>query len=131
MHKPLAVALLAALTAGCGLLYKVDVYQGNLLDERQVAQLEPGLTKRQVSLLIGSPSISDSFHHDRWDYMASVSRDGGEMEVKNLTLYFDGDTLARVEGDYFPEQDDELRRELGRYGNLPREKNERRAGRGG
>lgn len=119
----LSVLLLgAALVTGCGVIYKVDVYQGNLLETDEVEQLKPGMSKRQVALLIGSPAINDPFHQERWDYVASVRKDGGEMEVKNLVLHFDGDTLARVEGDYFPEQDEQLVRDLRKYGNLPREK---------
>jgi len=31
-----------------------------------------------------------------------------KADGKNLTLWFEGDTLAKWEGDYFPEQDEEL-----------------------
>ena len=123
----LAVSTLA-LASGCNAIYKVDIYQGSLLEKKQVDQLKPGMSKRQVALLIGSPSIQDPFHQDRWDYLASVSKRGGETEVKNLVLHFDGDTLARVEGDYFPEQDAQLVEDLRKYGNLPREKNNQRGG---
>jgi len=122
-----APLLLALATAGCGLVYKVDVYQGNLLEPEAVAQLEPGMTKRQVALLIGSPSVQDPFHQQRWDYLSSMSKDGGEPEIKNLVLHFEGDVLARVEGDYFPEMDATLEPELrGRYGNIPRGDKDRR-----
>jgi len=120
--------LLALLLGGCNAIYKVDIYQGSLLEKADVDQLKPGMSKRQVALLIGSPSIQDPFHHDRWDYLASVSKRGGETEVKNLVLHFEGDTLARVEGDYFPEQDADLVKELRKYPNLPREKDDRRGG---
>jgi outer membrane protein assembly factor BamE len=33
------VTLLAAATAGCGILYKQPIYQGNLLEKTQVDQL--------------------------------------------------------------------------------------------
>lgn len=130
MRNPLTVLLLAAALTGCGAIYKVDVYQGNLLESTAVEQLEPGMTKRQVALLIGSPAIRDPFHQQRWDYVASVSKRGGDPEIKNLVLHFDGDTLARVEGDYFPEQDAELEPQMRRrYGpNLPRDKDKARGG---
>jgi outer membrane protein assembly factor BamE len=127
---PLALALGAALlTSGCGLIYKVDVYQGNLLETANVEQLKPGLSKRQVYALLGSPSVRDPFHQSRWDYVATVSKRGGETDVKNLVLTFDGDSLATIEGDYFPEQDEALMREMLRYGNLPRDKDKDRRGR--
>lgn len=124
---PLLLALAStALLGGCGLIYKVDVYQGSLLEKESVDQLKPGLSKRQVYALLGSPAVQDPFHQSRWDYLATVSKRGGDTEVKNLVLSFDGDTLASIEGDYFAEQDEALAREMRRYGNLPREKDKER-----
>jgi outer membrane protein assembly factor BamE len=117
------------MTGGCGLIYKVDVYQGNLLETANVDQLKPGLSKRQVYALLGTPSVQDPFHQARWDYIATVSKRGRDTEVKNLVLTFDGDVLASIEGDYFPEQDEALMREMVRYGNLPRDKDKDRRGR--
>ncbi len=111
--------------SGCGVLYKVDVYQGNLLDERNVTQLREGMSKRQVMALLGSPAVRDPFHANRWDYIGTQSQRGSEPEVKNLVLTFNGDSLASIEGDYFPKQDVELRDRLSRYGNLPREEREK------
>lgn len=101
--------LLAVATAGCGVLYRQPVYQGNLLDKSQVDQLQAGMSKQQVEGLIGSPSIADPFHHDRWDYTASqrTGRTGG-TDVKNMTLWFENGALSKWEGEYFPENDAEL-----------------------
>lgn len=129
MRILLLAACLSFLT-GCGVIYKVDVYQGNLLRSEDVDQLKPGLTRRQVLALLGSPSVADPFNQSRWDYLATISRRGSEPEVKNLVLRFEGDQLAEISGDYFPERNVELVREMRRYGNLPREeRNQRRAGR--
>lgn len=112
MRTPIQVVLLvalAALTAGCGILYRQPIYQGNLLEKTAVDQLQPGMSKQQVSALLGSPSIADPFHHDRWDY-TTTQRIGriGKTEIKNLTLHFDNESLTKWEGEYFPEQDKEL-----------------------
>lgn len=127
--RPAIVLAIAALLGGCGVIYKVDVYQGSLLDKKEIDQLKTGLTKRQVYTLLGTPSVQDPFHQSRWDYLASVSKRGGPTEVKNLVLTFDGDVLASIDGDYFPEQDEQLAREMLRYGNLPRDKDKDRRGR--
>ena len=112
MRKPIQAALLvalAAMTAGCGILYRQPIYQGNLLEKTAVDQLQPGMSKQQVSALLGSPSIADPFHHERWDY-TTTQRVGriGKTEVKNLTLHFENESLTKWEGEYFPEQDKEL-----------------------
>lgn len=130
MRSLLTAALALVFLSGCGIIYRANVYQGNLLEQQAVEQLKAGLTKRQVLILLGSPSVEDSFNHERWDYFASFKRGRGETDVKNLTLYFDGDLLSRWEGDYFPELDLALTKEMGRYGNLPRDKDKEQQRRG-
>lgn len=129
MRKLLLVLSIALITSGCGILYKQPIYQGNLLEKTAVDQLQTGMTKQQVQLLLGSPSIEDPFHHDRWDYTAT-QRTGrlARTEKKNLVLYFENDTLARWDGDYFPEQDEQIAKaapkQFGR--NLAKEKDKKR-----
>ena len=94
--------------SGCGVLYKLDVQQGNLFGKEQVETLKPGMSKRQVQLVMGSPSIISPFDKDRWDYVSSIKRGRGKMESKDLVLYFENESLARIEGDYFPEGDPPL-----------------------
>ncbi|AOH37091.1 outer membrane protein assembly factor BamE [Luteimonas sp. JM171] len=129
MRKFIVPALAALLVAGCGLVYRQPIYQGSLLDEQAVEQLQAGMDRQQVLGLLGSPSLADPFHQDRWDYTAS-ERTGrrGPAEVKNLTLWFENDALVRWEGEYFPDRDAELVSEVRRaFGpNLPRERNQRR-----
>jgi outer membrane protein assembly factor BamE len=123
MRKLLLIAVLAAATSGCGILYKQPIYQGNLIDKVAVDQLTTGMSKQQVQALLGTPSVADPFHHDRWDYVASerTSRTG-RVEIKDLTLWFDGDSLSKWEGDYFPEQDQALVQRMRKFGNLPKDK---------
>ena len=129
MHKLIVTALAACLTAGCGIVYKQPIYQGSLVSPDNVGQLQVGMNRQQVSALLGTPSIQDPFHHDRWDYTATerVGRTG-RTEVRNLVLHFEGDALARWEGDYFPKRDQELignvRKQFGP--NLARPSNQRR-----
>ena len=132
MRKLLALALVIPLlvgisASGCGVLYRQPIYQGNLLDKAAVEQLQQGMDKRQVMTLLGTPSVRDPFHHDRWDYVAS-RRTGrtGKPVVKNMTLYFESETLARWEGEYFPEEDSELAKTMSKFGNLAKDKDKKR-----
>lgn len=129
MRKLLPVLVLALLTTACGVVYRQPIYQGNLLEKSAVDQLQAGMDKQQVVTLLGTPSIADPYHQDRWDYTAS-QRTGrlGRTEVKNLSLHFQGDQLVRWEGDYFPEQDEALARTaIEQFGpNLAKDKNKKR-----
>lgn len=123
MRKLLILLLVTLATAGCGILYKQPIYQGNLLDKAAVDQLQVGMSKQQVITLIGSPSIADPFHQQRWDYTATQrTKRVGDTEIKNMTLYFEADALTKWEGDYFAEQDQQLAQEMRKFGNLPKEK---------
>ena len=123
MRKLFALLLVALFVSGCGLTYRVPIYQGNLLDQTAVDQLQQGMDKRQVMTLLGTPSIQDPFHQDRWDYVAT-RRTGrtGPTVVKNMTLWFENDSLNKWEGEYFPEEDSELAKTMSRFGNLPKDK---------
>lgn len=127
MLKPITLLLAAALVAGCGITYRQPIYQGNLIDARAVEQLQAGMSKRQVNALLGSPPIADPFNQDRWDYVAS-QRVGrvGRPEIRSFTLFFQGDSLARWEGEYFARNDEELAAQMRKFGNLPRERDRRR-----
>jgi outer membrane protein assembly factor BamE len=120
-------ALMAFATAACGILYKQPIYQGNLIEKSAADQLQAGMDRQQVMALLGTPSIADPFHQQRWDYTATqrVGR-RDRTEVKTLTLWFENDALARWEGEYFPEQDQALAAEMRKFGNLPRDKKTQR-----
>ncbi|MBN8261313.1 MAG: outer membrane protein assembly factor BamE [Xanthomonadales bacterium] len=109
MRKLLLLLLAVTFASGCGLMYRQPIYQGNLLEKSAVDQLQAGMDQRQVMTLLGTPSIRDPFHQDRWDYAAS-QRLGrtGQPEVKSLTVFFQDGVVSTWEGEYFPEQDSEL-----------------------
>ncbi|MFY2764996.1 outer membrane protein assembly factor BamE [Arenimonas sp. MALMAid1274] len=126
MRKAFILLVAALLMTGCGIIYRQPVFQGNLLESKNVEQLKVGLSRAQVLSLLGSPPVADPFHQSRWDYVATERRRVGDTEVKNLTLWFEGETLARWEGEYFPEADKALSVEMRRFGNIARDKDKPR-----
>lgn len=91
---------------GCNLVYKVNIQQGNILEQALVDDLKPGMTKRQVELVLGTPAVASPFRQDRWDYISTYSRRGSEPTVKNLSLVFENNRLVRMEGDYLDEEEE-------------------------
>jgi len=98
--KPLLLGALLTLLAcsACNLIYKQNIQQGNALEQKDLDELFLGMNKRQVSFLLGSPSIQDPFHKDRWDYVQTFSRRGGEMVKRTITLRFENDLLTEIQG---------------------------------
>ena len=101
-RRPLIV-LLTVLLAGCHLLYKPEVRQGNQPTAETLAALKAGMTRRQVRLLLGTPPISDPFHPDRWDYVYTLGRAGEPAPIPpRLTLFFKNDVLESASGELAP-----------------------------
>ena len=111
--RTLSALLCALLLAACSriplpdkdnlpLVYKIDIPQGNVVTQDMLAQLKPGMPKDKVRFIMGTPLIVDTFHDDRWDYIYSFQKGGGERKQRKITLYFEDNALARVEGDVEP-----------------------------
>ncbi len=80
--------------------YRIDVRQGNYVDQAMVAQLKRGMSRDQVRFVLGSPLIVDIFHRDRWDYVYRFAPGNeGEPEQRVISVYFQDDKLDHVEGD--------------------------------
>ena len=126
MRPVFSLALASLLLTACTTIYKQPVFQGNLLEKSNVDAMAVGLSRQQVFALLGSPSVEDPFHQNRWDYIATQRRGHGKTEIKAYTVHFDGDKVVRWEGDYFAEQDAQLAAEMARFGNLPKDKKKKR-----
>jgi outer membrane protein assembly factor BamE len=78
--------------------YRMDIQQGNRLDEETVAQVQEGMTRKQVRFLLGTPMIEDPFHAERWDYVYFL-KPGRQRTTQehHLIVYFTGDVVARID----------------------------------
>lgn len=81
-------------------VYRIDIQQGNLLDDEDINQVDVGMTRSQVQFLLGTPMVTDSFHRDRWDY-AYYYRQGRSPDLLKrwIVVYFENDRVARIERD--------------------------------
>ena len=85
------------------IVYRQDIQQGNIVTQEEVDQLQPGMSRRQVRFLLGTPMLVDVFHQNRWDYVYTLTEGWGDMEKTRLSLYFEADQLMRIEGDMRPQ----------------------------
>ena len=82
--------------------YKAEVVQGNFVSREQVQALRPGMPKQVVRDILGTPLVTSVFHADRWDYAFTIQRQGAEPQQRRFSVFFDGERLARIEGDDLP-----------------------------
>lgn len=101
------ISLMLICLSACGAVgfpgvYKINVEQGNIITREMVDQLKPGMNKRQVRFILGTPLVEDSFNQDRWDY-TYVTRNGRNVIAEqHLTVHFEGDSLIRFTGSLTP-----------------------------
>lgn len=95
----LALVLGAAVLLG-GCVHRIDIQQGNLLDEDAIDQVEPGMTRSQVRFLLGTPVVQSTFAENRWDYVF-YKREGRSRDVERRwhAVHFDGDEVVSVDRD--------------------------------
>ena len=83
-------------------VYTLEIQQGNIIDQSMVDQLRPGMNKRQVLYIMGSPMLDDVFHKNRWDYLYSDQPDGEDRVQKQISLFFENDQIVGIQGDFRP-----------------------------
>ncbi|MGC3961793.1 MAG: outer membrane protein assembly factor BamE [Rhodocyclaceae bacterium] len=96
----LVLAVPAVLSA-CSYLkeYRIPVRQGNYVSQDMLSQMKPGMTQDQVRFILGSPLLIDPFHSDRWDYVYRFAPSRGDVESRNISLFFKDGKLDHVDGD--------------------------------
>ena len=82
--------------------YKMDIVQGNFVSAEQLAAIKPGMSRVQVRDVLGTPLLTSIFHADRWDYVFTFRRQGVPLQARQVTVYFKGDALERVDADSMP-----------------------------
>jgi outer membrane protein assembly factor BamE len=87
---------LAALASGC--VYRINIQQGNFLDQGAVEQVKAGMTRSQVRYLLGTPMVADSFDKERWDYIYYLKKGRSRhVDSRRVTVYFEGDKVAKLD----------------------------------
>ena len=99
-----SIARLAAATLCLSLLgacvYRIDVQQGNLLEDNDIDAVRIGMTRSQVRFLLGTPVVEDPFHQDRWDYIYYFRKGRGKRADRRwLIVYFQNDTVTEIRRD--------------------------------
>ena len=115
MKRLLVILIAISVLTACGSsplrfpgVYRIDIPQGNIITQEHVDQLRPGLTKRQVNFIMGTPLIQDTFNQNRWDYIYSYQPGGGERGQERLSIFFDENgQMTHFTGDFkqTPEND--------------------------
>lgn len=112
--RPLVLVLACALLGACASsdgerrfrllpsVFKFPIQQGNIVTQDMVDKLQPGMTRSQVRFVLGTPLVADTFDQSRWDYLYILKQPSGKQLREHVTVYFEGDHLVGISGDYLP-----------------------------
>ena len=101
----IAAALFSISVTGCSsiynlLVFQIDVAQGNYVEQEQVDKLRVDMSKEQVSFVMGTPMMVDTFAQNKWYYLYHFHPGGGDVDSKKMELTFVDNRLTTIEGDF-------------------------------
>jgi outer membrane protein assembly factor BamE len=89
-------SVVGLLASAC--VYRINIQQGNYLDQAAVNQVKEGMTRSQVRYLLGTPLAADSFNKERWDYVYYLKKGRSRhVDERRVTVYFDGEKVAKLD----------------------------------
>ncbi len=105
MRRIIIGILTLTVLSGCTFfpgVHRIDIHQGNSIDQEMVDQLKPGMTPEQVRFVLGTPLVQSTFAPDRWDYLFYLQKGNGERTEQRVTIRFNDDKLVQISGDLRP-----------------------------
>src|SRR5271154_3646078 len=95
---PACLLTLLSASAAAGCVYRINIQQGNFLDQKAVNEVKTGMTRSQVRYLLGTPMVADSFDKERWDYIYYLKKGRSRrVDSRRVTVFFDGDKVANLD----------------------------------
>ncbi|MBZ9612575.1 outer membrane protein assembly factor BamE [Rheinheimera maricola] len=91
---------LASLSACSSWVYRIDIPQGNFLEQKDINKLRVAMTKEQVRYVLGSPVADNAFDNDTWHYFYALRGGRGTNFEKQLIVEFKDDKLQDIKGDF-------------------------------
>lgn len=97
--QKLAALLLIMLLTGCVFpgVYKINVQQGNILSQEDLAKLSEGMTREQVHSVLGTPLMLNPIDPSRDYYIYTFQRRGGEIKEQRVIVYYDQNQYSHYE----------------------------------
>jgi outer membrane protein assembly factor BamE len=83
-------------------VHKLTVQQGNVINQKMIDKLKPGMNRSQVAFIMGEPVVRNPFDDNRWDYVYTIELPGVYSTTQMVSLYFVDEQLAYFTGDLVP-----------------------------
>lgn len=96
MKKSIFILILAVFSLSACTSYKMDIQQGNVVEQETLSQVTRGMSRAQVQDILGTSLMQDDFHANRWDYVFYMKKPGKKPESKSAAIIFAGDVVSQV-----------------------------------
>ncbi len=96
------IVFVLSLSACSSWIYRIDIPQGNYLEQKSIDKLQVGMTKEQVKFILGSPVVIDAFNKDTWHYVYKFKSGRSEKlnMQKTFVIKFEENKLISATGDF-------------------------------
>ena len=96
-----ALILSVVMLAGCSSwVYRIDIPQGNYLEQKLVDKLRVKMSREQVLYILGSPVAQNPFADDKWHYLYTLDKNKAENSRWELVIHFENDVVSDISGDF-------------------------------
>lgn len=86
-------------------IYRIDIPQGNYVEQKQVDKLRVAMTREQVLFILGSPVASNAFDNQKWHYIYLLKRNKTKGQRLELVIHFEQDIISDISGDFDKHED--------------------------
>ena len=98
MKLSIAAVVLAIAFTSAGCIYRMPIQQGNFLEDKELNQIQIGMTRTQVKYLLGTPMVADPFENTRWDYVFTLKQGSiTKANRRHFIVYFADDKVVKIE----------------------------------
>lgn len=94
MQKLFLILTAALLLSGC--VHKMNVQQGNIIEQDKVSKIHTGMSEEEVKSLMGTPVLINTFKDNRVNYIYTNKPGYGPGAEKIVTLLFQGGRLKDI-----------------------------------
>ena len=102
LYRVLLIVFTVSLSACSSWVYRIDVPQGNYLEQKDIDKLQIAMTKEQVKFILGTPVLQDSFNDNTWHYVY-IFKSGRNEKFnmrKEFTVEFKDNKVVSAHGDF-------------------------------
>ncbi|MBU2953447.1 outer membrane protein assembly factor BamE [Marinobacter sp. F3R08] len=103
--QKLTALILTLVLSGCVFpgVYKINVQQGSIVTDEELAQLTEGMPRSQVHAVMGTPLMLNPVDPSREYYVYTFQREGEEIKEQRIIVYYNGDQYASYEAQLLDE----------------------------